>query len=57
MYHTSAKLKFGSGGIFGVQKAPWGAEKLQGAPKSSKGRKKPIRKNSGDLFLNFFRRQ
>ena len=28
----------------GVQKAPGGAKKLQGAPKSSRGRKKPIRK-------------
>ena len=28
----------------GIQNAPGGAKKLQGAPKSSRGRKKPIRK-------------
>ena len=39
----------------------WGYKKLQGAPKTCKGRKKAYkknRKNSGDLFLFlFFRRQ
>ena len=28
MYHTSAKLTFGGGEIFGVQKAPGGAKKV-----------------------------
>ena len=60
MYNTSAKLTFGGGEKYlGVQKAPGGAKKVQGAPKSSRGRKKTIKKNSGDLFLIFliFRRQ
>ena len=58
MYHTSAKLTFGGG-----EKNIWGYKKLQGAPKSFKGRQKAPgvqeaykknRKNSGDLFFNLF---
>ena len=60
MYHTitSAKLTFGGGEkIFGGtkssrgrQKASGGAKKLQGAQEAYKKN----RKNSGNLFLNFF---
>ena len=39
MYNTSAKLTFGVGG-----KKYMGYKKLQGAPKTYKRRKKPIRK-------------
>ena len=35
----------------GVQKAPGGAKKLQGAPKSSRGRKKPIRDSKKNYFV------
>ena len=38
----------------GVQKAPGGAKKLQGAPKSSRGRKKPIRKTEKIVATFFF---
>ena len=60
MYHTSAKLTFCGGEKYlGEQKAPGGAKKLQGAPKSSRGRKKPIRKTEKIvatfyLFFKFF---
>ena len=41
----SAKLTFSGGEkIFGGTKPPGDAKKLQGAPKSFRGRKKPIRK-------------
>ena len=46
--------------IFRGKKAPGGAKKLQGAPKSSRGRKKPIRKTEkivATFFFFFFRRQ
>ena len=51
MYDTSAKLTFGVGG-----KKYMGYKKLQGAPKTYKRRKKPIRKTkkSGDLFFVVF---
>ena len=51
MYHTSAKLTFGGG-----EKNIWGYKKLQGAPKSFRGRQKAYKKNrkySGDLFFFF----
>ena len=54
MYHMSAKLTFGGGEKYlGVQKAPGGTKKLQGAPKSSRGRKKPIR-NTEKIVVTFF---
>ena len=55
MYHTSAKLTLGGGEKYlGVQKAPGGAKKLQGAPKSSRGRKKPIRKTEKIVATIFY---
>ena len=56
MYHTSAKLTYGGEekNIWGVQKAPGGAKKLQGAPKSSRGGKKPIRKTEKIVATFFF---
>ena len=47
------------GKYLGEQKAPGGAKKLQGAPKSSRGHKKPIRKTEKIvatfyLFFKFF---
>ena len=51
MYNTLAKLTFSVGGKNYV-----GVKKLQGAPKTYKRRKKPIRKTkkSGDLFFCCF---
>ena len=46
MYHTSAKLTFGGGEIFGVKKLHGGAKNLYGASKTNEGRKKPIRKTT-----------
>ena len=45
MYHTSAKLTFGGGGIFGGTKSFKGR-----APKSSRGRKKPIGDSKQNLL-------
>ena len=51
MYHASAKLTFGGGEKYlGVQKAPGGAKKLQGAQEAYKKN----RKNSGDIFFFLF---
>ena len=44
-------------GKFEGKKAPGGAKKLQGAPKSSRGHKKPIRKTEkivATFFFSFF---
>ena len=55
MYHASAKLTLGGGEkIFEGKKAPGGAKKLQGALKSSRGRKKPIRKTEKIVATFFF---
>ena len=56
MYHTLAKLTFGGGETFflGVQKAPGGTKKLQGAPESTRGCKKPIKKIVATFFFFFF---
>ena len=47
---------FGQINVRWWEKNIWGYKKLQGAPKSFRGRKKPIRKNRknrGDLFCFF----
>ena len=54
MYHTSAKLTFGGGEIFGGTKSSRGRQKASGEPKSSRGRKKPIIKTEKIVATFFF---
>ena len=48
------QINVGWWGNLRVKKAPGGAKKLQGAPKSSRGRKKPIRKIEKIVATFFF---
>ena len=55
MYHTSAKLTFGGGekNIWGTESSR-GRQRASGAPKRSRGRKKPIRKTEKIVVTFFF---